>query len=79
MDPPYKKNLAEKSIENLLKLGWINKKTLLILEKAKDELLKLDLILIDKRNVILWDSTVDITNEAILLINQVLGKSIKSD
>ena len=37
------------------------------------------LILIDQRNVILWDSTVDITEEAILLINQVLGKSIKSD
>ncbi len=37
------------------------------------------LILIDQRNVILWDSTVDITDEAILLINQVLGKSIKSD
>ena len=49
LDPPYKKNLAEKSIENLLKLGWINKNTLLILEKAKDELLKLDLISIDKR------------------------------
>ena len=37
------------------------------------------LILIDQRNVILWDSTVDITDEAILLINQVLGKSIKSN
>ena len=36
------------------------------------------LILIDQRNVILWDSTVDITDEAILLINQVLGKSVKS-
>ena len=34
-------------------------------------------ILIDQRNVILWDSSVDITDEAILLINQVLGKSIK--
>ena len=37
------------------------------------------LILIDQRNVILWDSTVDITDEAILLINQMLGKSIKSN
>ena len=37
------------------------------------------LILMDQRNVILWDSTVDITDEAILLINQVLGKSIKSN
>ena len=35
------------------------------------------LILIDQRNVILWDSSVDITDEAILLINQVFGKSIK--
>ena len=35
-------------------------------------------ILIDQRNVILWDSSVDITDEAILLINQVLGKSVKS-
>ena len=35
------------------------------------------LILIDQRNVILWDSSVDITDEAILLINQVLGESIK--
>ena len=37
------------------------------------------LILIDQRNVILWDSTVDITDEAILLINRILGKSIKSN
>ena len=36
-------------------------------------------ILIDQRNVILWDSTVDITDEAILLINQVLRESIKSN
>ena len=37
------------------------------------------LILIDQRSVILWDSAVDITDEAILLINQVLGKNIKSN
>ena len=37
------------------------------------------LILMDQRNVVLWDSTVDVTDEAILLINQVLGKSVKSN
>ena len=36
------------------------------------------LILIDQRSVILWDSAVDITDEAILLINQKLVKSVKS-
>ena len=33
------------------------------------------LVLIDQRNVILWDSSVDITDDAILLINQVIKKS----
>ena len=37
------------------------------------------LVLIDQRNVILWDSSVDITDDAIKLINQVLGKNIKSN
>ena len=37
------------------------------------------LVLIDQRNVVLWDSTVDITDDAIKLINQVLGNGIKSD
>ena len=37
------------------------------------------LVLIDQRNIILWDSSVDITDEAIKLINQVLGKDIKSN
>ena len=37
------------------------------------------LVLIDQRNVILWDSSVDITDDAIKLINQVLGKEIKSN
>lgn len=37
------------------------------------------LLLIDKRNVILWDSTVDITDEAIELIDQVLINSIGSN
>ena len=36
-------------------------------------------MLIDQRNIILWDSSVDITDEAIKLINQVLGKDIKSN
>ena len=30
------------------------------------------LVLIDQRNVILWDNSVDITDDAIKLINQVL-------
>mgnify|MGYP003301851493 FL=1 len=37
------------------------------------------LVLIDQRNIILWDSSVDITDDAIKLINQVLGKDIKSN
>ena len=37
------------------------------------------LVLIDQRNVILWDSSVDITDDAVKLINQVLGKEIKSN
>ena len=37
------------------------------------------LLLIDKRNVILWDSSVDITDDAIELINRVLSNSIKTN
>ena len=37
------------------------------------------LVLIDQRNVILWDNSVDITDDAIELINRVLGNSIKSN
>ena len=37
------------------------------------------LVLIDQRNIILGDSSVDLTDEAIKLINQVLGKDIKSN
>ena len=37
------------------------------------------LVLIDQRNVILWDSSVDITDEAIKLINQVLGEDNKAN
>jgi len=37
------------------------------------------LVLIDQRNIILWDSSVDITDDAIKLINQVLGKDINSN
>ena len=36
-------------------------------------------VLIDQRNIILGDSSVDITEDAIKLINQVLGKDIKSN
>ena len=37
------------------------------------------LVLVDQRNAILWDSSVDITDDAIKLINQVLGKSNKAN
>ena len=37
------------------------------------------LVLVDQRNVILWDTNVDITDDAIRLINQVLGNSIKTN
>ena len=35
------------------------------------------LILVDQRNVILWDNSVDITDDAIQAINQALGDGIK--
>ncbi len=50
LDPPYKKRIAEKSIQKLFQLSWIDEKTLLILEKGKDELFKSDFRLFDKRN-----------------------------
>ena len=31
------------------------------------------LVLVDQRNIILWDNSVDITDEAIEIINRVLG------
>ena len=37
------------------------------------------LVLLDQRNTILWDSSVDITDDAIKLINQVLGSTKKSN
>ena len=37
------------------------------------------LVLIDQRNAIFWDSSIDITDDAIKLINQVLGSSNKSN
>ena len=37
------------------------------------------LILVDQRNVILWDNSVDITDDAIQAINQALGSGIKID
>ena len=37
------------------------------------------LVLVDQRNVILWDTNVDITDDAIRLINQVLGNSIQTN
>ena len=35
------------------------------------------LILVDQRNIILWDNSVDITDDAIQAINQALGDGIK--
>ena len=49
LDPPYKKNIAEVSILRLSKFGWIDEKTLIILEKEKDECFRSDFKLIDKR------------------------------
>ena len=37
------------------------------------------LILVDQRNVILWDNSVDITDDAIQAINQTLGSGVKID
>ena len=49
LDPPYKKNIAEVSILKLFKLGWIDKNTLIILEKGKGECFKSGFKLIDSR------------------------------
>ena len=37
------------------------------------------LILVDQRNVILWDNSVDITDDAIQAINKALGSGVKID
>ncbi len=37
------------------------------------------LILVDQRNIILWDNSVDITDDAIQKINRVLGSGIKTN
>ena len=37
------------------------------------------LVLVDQRNVILWDSSIDITDDAIKLINETLGDSVQLD
>ena len=37
------------------------------------------LILIDQRNAILWDNTVDLTDDAITVINRVMGSGIKTN
>ena len=49
LDPPYKKNIAEVSILKLLKFGWIDENTLIILEKGKDECFRSVYKLIDRR------------------------------
>lgn len=37
------------------------------------------LVLIDQRNAILWDNSVDLTDDAIAVINRVLGSGIKTN
>ena len=49
LDPPYKNNIAESSILKLSKFGWIDKNTLIILEKGKEEFFRSGFKLIDKR------------------------------
>ena len=52
IDPPYKKNLIEKTMDNLLKNDIINKNGLIIAEHHIDDVLPENignLILIDKR------------------------------
>ena len=49
MDPPYKKRISEVVIQRLLQNGWIDKDSLIILEKSKKEIFNLDAHLIDNR------------------------------
>ena len=37
------------------------------------------LVLVDQRNIILWDNSVDLTEEAIAIINKVLGDGRRSN
>ena len=37
------------------------------------------LVLIDQRNAVLWDNSVDLTDDAIAVINRVLGSGIKTN
>ena len=49
LDPPYKKDIACKTIQKLLKFKWIDKNSLIVLEKSKDEIFSSNLQLIDNR------------------------------
>ena len=49
MDPPYKKEIAEVTIKRLLQNGWIDKDSLIILEKSKTEIFNLEVHLIDNK------------------------------
>ena len=49
LDPPYKNNIAEASLQKLSEFGWIDKNTLIILEKGKDEIFGSGFRLIDSR------------------------------
>lgn len=49
LDPPYKNDITDKTIQKLLKFGWIDKNSLIVLEKSKDEIFSSNLQLIDNR------------------------------
>ncbi len=49
LDPPYKNNIAEASLQKLSEFGWIDNNTLIILEKGKDEIFGSRFRLIDNR------------------------------
>ena len=49
LDPPYGRNLGEKTIKVLLKNGWVNEGAIFILEKEIERKLSCNLKIIDQR------------------------------
>ena len=49
MDPPYRKNLVEPAIDNLIKQNWLANGAMIIIEAEKGVGLDLPLTLLDKR------------------------------
>ena len=41
IDPPYSKNLIDKTLDNLITANWIKNGALIVIEHAKEELIKL--------------------------------------